>query len=59
MAIHIKKSKEGTFTAIARAHGVPVQTMASRILANPGKYSEAVRKKAQFAHNAKSFHHGK
>jgi hypothetical protein len=53
----IKKSKEGTFTAYARAHGVPVQTMASRILANKSKYSPAMVKKANFAHNASKWKH--
>ena len=57
MPIMIKKSHKGLFTAYARAHGVPVQTMASRVLANKDKYPASRVKQAQFAHNAKSFKH--
>lgn len=57
MPIMIKKSHQGRFTAFARAHGVPVQTMASRVLANKGNYSAARVKQAVFAKNAKSFRH--
>jgi hypothetical protein len=50
--IHIDPSKKGTFSAAAEKRGQSVQGFASQVLANPGNYSEAMRKKAQFAHNA-------
>lgn len=50
--IHIKKSKEGTFTAAAKKHHMGVQEFANRVLANPDNYSSAMRKKANFARNA-------
>ena len=50
--IHIKPSKRGTFTKAAKAHGMSVQGFANRVLRNPSKYSAAMRKKANFAHNA-------
>lgn len=50
--IHIKPSKRGTFTKAAKQHGMSVQGFANRVLKNPGKYSAAMRKKANFAHNA-------
>lgn len=34
-----------------------VQSFANRVLRNPGKYSAAMRKKANFAHNAASWKH--
>lgn len=50
--IHIKKSKRGTFTKAAKQRGMSVQSFANRVLRNPSKYSAAMRKKANFAHNA-------
>ena len=50
--IHIKKSKRGTFTKAAKQHGMSVQSFANRVLKNQSKYSAAMRKKANFAHNA-------
>lgn len=50
--IHIKPSKRGTFTKVAKAHGMSVQGFANRVLRNPSKYSAAMRKKANFARNA-------
>lgn len=50
--IRIKKSKRGTFTKAAKQHGMSVQGFANRVLRNPSKYSAAMRKKANFAHNA-------
>lgn len=50
--IHIKPSKRGTFTKAAKQHGMSVQGFANRVLRNPSKYSAAMRKKANFAHNA-------
>lgn len=54
--IYIKPSKRGTFTAAAKQRGLSVQEFASRVLANPNNYSEAMRKKAQFAKNASKWH---
>ena len=55
--INIKKSKHGTFTKAAKQHGMSVQSFANKVLRNPGKYSSAMRKKANFAHNAASWKH--
>lgn len=55
--IHIKKSKRGTFTKAAKQHGMSVQSFANKVLKNPSKYSAAMRKKANFAHNAASWKH--
>ena len=55
--IYIKPSKRGTFTAAAKKRGKSVQGFASQVLANPGKYSKAMRKKAQFARNASKWSH--
>lgn len=54
--INIKPSKRGTFTSAAKKRGMGVQEFASKVLANPNKYSEAMRKKAQFAKNAAKWH---
>lgn len=53
--IVIQPSKVGTFTAAAKRAGMSVQAFATHVLANPGQYSEAMRKKAQFAKNATKF----
>lgn len=53
--IHIKKSKEGTFTAAATKHGKSVQGFASQVLNNKDDYSPAMVKKANFARNAKKW----
>ena len=55
--IHIKPSKRGTFTKAAKQHGMSVQGFANRVLRKPSKYSAAMRKKANFAHNAASWKH--
>lgn len=55
--IHIKKYKRGTFTKAAKQHGMSVQGFANKVLKNPSKYSAAMRKKANFAHNAASWKH--
>lgn len=55
--INIKKSKRGTFTKAAKQHGMSVQSFANRVLRNPSKYSAAMRKKANFAHNAAGWKH--
>jgi len=56
--IHIDPSKRGTFTAAAKRAGMGVQAYAAYVLANPGKFSPALRKKANFARNARKFNHG-
>lgn len=55
--INIKKSKRGTFTKAAKAHGMSVQGFANKVLKNPSNYSVAMRKKANFARNAASWKH--
>lgn len=55
--INIKPSRRGTFTKAAKAHGMSVQSFANRVLRNPSKYSVAMRKKANFAHNAAGWKH--
>lgn len=55
--INIKPSKRGTFTRAAKSRGLGVQEFASKVLANPDDYSEAMRKKAQFAKNASKWKH--
>lgn len=54
--IHIKKSKEGTFTKAAKASGKSVQAKAREVLANPNA-SAAMKKKANFARNAAKWKH--
>lgn len=49
---HVKPSRRGTFTKAAKQHGMSVQSFANKVLRNPSKYSAAMRKKANFAHNA-------
>lgn len=41
----------------AKQHGMSVQSFANRVLRNPSKYSAAMRKKANFAHNAAGWKH--
>lgn len=48
----LKPSRRGTFTKAAKQHGMSVQSFANKVLRNPSKYSAAMRKKANFAHNA-------
>ena len=55
---HIKESRRGTFTDAATKHHEGVQAFASHVLANPGDYSSAMQKKAQFAKNASEFNNG-
>lgn len=55
--VRIKPSKRGTFTKAAKQHGMSVQGFANRVLINPSKYSAAMRKKANFAHNAAGWKH--
>lgn len=53
--IHIKKSKEGTFTSAAKKRGKSVQGFASDVLSNKDEYSPQMVKKANFARNAKAW----
>ena len=55
--IRIKPSKRGTFTKAAKQHGMSVQGFVNKVLRNPSKYSAAMRKKANFAHNASGWKH--
>src|SRR6478735_10332742 len=53
-SIHIKPENRGKFTAYANSHGMSVQEAASHVLNNPNA-SPALRKRANFAHNAASW----
>lgn len=55
--IHIKPENRGKFTAAANRAGKSVQAYASQILANKDHYSTTLVKRANFAKNAKKFHH--
>jgi hypothetical protein len=55
--IHIKKSKRGTFTKAAKKSGMSVQQKAKAVLNDPNA-SPAMKKKANFARNAKKFKRG-
>ena len=57
MSIHIKKKNEGKFTAASAKRHLSNQQFASKVLSHPGDYSEKMRKRAQFAHNAAQWHH--
>lgn len=50
-SIHIKKSKRGSFTRMAKKAGKSVQEEATAVLNNPNA-SASARKKANFARNA-------
>lgn len=55
--IHIKESKQGSLHSalgIPQSKGIPIGTINSRLAGNP---SEAMRKKLQFAKNARSWGH--
>jgi hypothetical protein len=54
--IHIKASRRGTFTAAATENGKSVQQEATAVLNDPNA-SKKMRRKAQFAKNAKKWHH--
>lgn len=54
--IHIKKKNRGKFTAAAKRAGMGVQAYARKILSAPkGKYSSTLRKRANFAVQAKKW----
>lgn len=49
----IKKSKEGTFSEWAKAHGFSsTEAAAKHVMANTEKYPPSIVKKANFARNA-------
>ena len=56
--IHIKKSKEGSFTRMAKKAGKSVQGEASAVLSNPDA-SASAKKKANFARNAAKWNHSR
>ena len=56
MEIKIKKKNRGKFTKAAKAAGESVQEYAHSVLNNP-KATKLQRKRAQFAVNAKKWHH--
>jgi len=50
--IKIRKSREGAFTAKAKAAGMSVQSYARKVLAAPtGTYPASTRRQANFARN--------
>ena len=55
--IHIKASRRGTFTAAATAHHMSDSQFEQQVLSHPDDYSPKMRRKAQFAENAKKFDH--
>lgn len=55
--IKIKPSREGTYTARAKAQGHTVQEQARIDLAPGSKASPAVKRKANFARNASKWKH--
>ena len=55
--IHIKKSKEGSFTAAAKRHHMTVKQYAAHVLKKGSRASAAMKKKANFARNASKWHH--
>jgi len=57
MAIKIKKKNEGKFTAEAKAHKMGVQEFARYVKAHPEKFSGKIRKRANFARVAPTWHH--
>ena len=55
--IHIAESRRGTFTAAALRHHEGVHEFAHHVISDPGDYSHAMLKKAEFAENIA--YHGK
>lgn len=55
--IHIKESTRGSYRARAKAHGRSVSEQAKADLAPGSHASAAVRKKANFARNARKWRH--
>ena len=54
--IHIKKKNRGKFTAAAKRAGMGVQAYAKKVLNDP-KASTTLKRRANFARNAKKFKH--
>lgn len=54
--IHIKPQNKGKFTAYAKSKGESVQEAARSVLSNPSA-SPTLKKRANFAKNAASWHH--
>lgn len=46
-----QKGTEGTFTKAAKKRKMSTKTFANKVLSNPDKYSQKMRKKAQFVKN--------
>jgi hypothetical protein len=46
-----KKGTVGSFSRAAKRAGITTSQLAARIKRNPGRYSPAMRKKANFARN--------
>ena len=55
--IHIKKENRGKFTAAAKRAGMGVQEYANKVLRDPNA-SPQLKKRANFARNAKKWKHG-
>lgn len=55
--IHIKESTKGSFTKAAKSSGMSVQEKAASVLKPGSKASPAMKKKANFARNASTWHH--
>jgi len=56
-AIEINPAHKGRFTALAKRHGMGVQTFAKHVLSSTEDYSASVVQQANFARNAKKFKH--
>jgi hypothetical protein len=56
--IHINPKNKGKFTKSAKKAGKSVQAQAAAVLADPNA-SPLQKKRANFARNAKKWHHGK
>ena len=57
MAIHIKKSHEGLFTAKAQRAGMSVAAYAKKVPAPGSHASAATKKQANFARSARKWQH--
>ena len=55
--IKIKEKNEGKFTASAKSHGKGVQAYAEQVMNSPSA-STTEKRRANFAINAKKWHHG-
>ena len=53
--IHIRKSREGLFSAKAKRAGMGVQAYARKVLARGSRASAATKRQANFARNAKKW----